>query len=99
MHHELLKLIFTVVVLLELLEYLSEKLVIIYGYKVVLLGSFTGDNLENDYLVVLVIKWQKDCIKVFCSASSFSSARRSASRALSSASVFPLGRVPARGKV
>ena len=36
---------------------------------------------------------------MLCSASSFSSERRSFSRAASSSSVFPLGLVPARGKV
>ena len=36
---------------------------------------------------------------MLCSASSFSSDRSSSSSRLSSSAVFPLGRVPARGKV
>ena len=59
--------------------------------------SFSTFTVPN--LLIFPKSLRPRSTSILCSASSFSSARSSASRALSSASVLPLGLVPARGKV
>ena len=50
-------------------------------------------------LLIFPISFLPRSTSILCSASSFSSFRSPSSRALSSSLVFPLGLVPARGKV